>query len=70
MFYTIFSPSLYVLENMQFILNYYINWKNWRYANALKPFDFDVDSDPESVMGSDKIINKNLNHDFVSFQLN
>ena len=34
--------------------------ENWIYANALKPFDFDVDSDSESVMGSDKIINKNL----------
>ena len=35
--------------------------KKWTY---LKPFDFDVDSDPKSVMCSDKIINKNLYHDF------
>ena len=41
--------------------------ENWIYANALKPFDFDVDSDSESVMGSDKIINKNLNHDLFHF---
>ena len=67
MFYTIHLPFTYWRICSLF---YYINWKNWRYANALKPFDFDVDSDPESVMGSDKIINKNLNHDFVSFQLN